>query len=194
MDILTGLITPTSGKVLIDDVVLDAGNTASWLQKVGYVPQSPYLLDTTLAENVAFSRWGEELDRNWVLRCCSMAALDFLENLQDGMDTVLGERGACLSGGQAQRVAIARALYGKPELIVFDEATSALDDKNEQAIHNTVLELKKHLTVVIIAHRLSTVQECDTILWLEDGRIVMTGPPAEVLPLYRNTLESSAGR
>jgi ABC-type multidrug transport system fused ATPase/permease subunit len=155
------------------------------------VAQAPYLLDASLAENVALSRWGETIDRERVLRCCRMAALDFINDLDKGIDTVLGERGMRLSGGQAQRVAIARALYSEPELIIFDEATSSLDMKNERSIHETILSLRDKVTMVIIAHRLSTVESCDSVIWLDKGRVHMVGSVDTVLPEYRAELCSS---
>lgn len=184
-NILTGLISPAKGEVLIDEQVLTKENMFGWLDKIGYVAQAPVLLDASLAENIALSRWGEEVDRERVLTCCEMAALNFLEDLDDGIDTMLGERGVRLSGGEAQRVAIARALYSNPELIIFDEATSALDMRNEQAIHDTILTLHNQVTMVIIAHRLSTVENCDYLVWLDRGQVKMQGCVGDVLPEYK---------
>ncbi|MEG6548840.1 ABC transporter ATP-binding protein [Desulfocurvibacter africanus] len=189
VNILTGFLSPTQGSITVDGVALTRDNLRSWLNKIGYVSQSPYLLDATLAENIALSRYGEEIDRDRVLHCCRMAALDFVDDLSDGIDTMLGERGTRLSGGQAQRVAIARALYSEPELIIFDEATSALDAKNESAILETILGLRHKVTMVIIAHRLSTVENCDAIIWLENGGIHLMGKANEVLPKYSVRLE-----
>ena len=191
VNILTGLLTPTSGSIFVDGVALTRDNLRSWLNKIGYVSQSPYLLDATLAENIALSRYGESIDRKRVLECCRMAVLDFVDDLADGIDTTLGERGTRLSGGQAQRVAIARALYSEPELIIFDEATSALDSKNESAILETIHSLKKNVTMILIAHRLSTVESCDTILWLEKGGIHCMGNAKDVLPQYSARLEQA---
>ena len=189
VNILTGLIPPESGQLIVDDVPVTKDNAHAWLQRIGYVSQSPYIMNASLAENVAFSRWGEKIDENRVLTCCRMAALDFIDDLEDGIQTMLGENGAGLSGGQAQRVAIARALYSEPDLIIFDEATSALDIKNEKAIYETMLSLKKRATVIIIAHRLSTVEGCDTIVWLNNGRIHATGKVNEILPQYTHALK-----
>lgn len=191
VNIITGLIPPGAGQILVDGVPITKDNHRSWLQRIGYVAQSPYLLDASLAENVALSRWGESIDRERVLECCSMAALDFVEELDDGIDTVLGERGVRLSGGQAQRVAIARALYSEPELIIFDEATSSLDMKNEKSIHETILSLREKVTMVIVAHRLSTVETCDAVIWLDKGRVRMTGCVDEVLPDYKTALSGN---
>ncbi len=189
--ILTGLLEPTAGLLLVDGSPVDEEQLGQWSRNIGYVPQSPYLLDAGLAENVAFSQWGKPIDRSLVRRCCDMAAMDFLDQLPAGMDTCIGERGVRLSGGQMQRVAIARALYCQPELIVFDEATSALDSATEDAIQKTILTLKESMTMVIIAHRLSTVEQCDTVYWLESGRIKAAGHPSEVLPSYRAALKAA---
>lgn len=191
VNILTGLLPPESGRVLVDGTPLNRDNNTSWLKRIGYVAQAPYILDATLAENVALSRWGEEIDRSRVLECCRMAALDFLEDLEDGIDTVLGDRGTRLSGGQAQRVAIARALYSDPALIIFDEATSALDMKNEKAIHETILSLRNSVTMVVIAHRLTTIEGCDSLVWMERGRVIQSGTAEDILPLYMNILHPS---
>ena len=191
VNILTGLLTPANGSIFVDGVALTRDNLRSWLNKIGYVSQSPYLLDATLAENIALSRYGETIDRGRVQECCQMAALDFVQDLADGIDTKLGERGTRLSGGQAQRVAIARALYSEPELIIFDEATSSLDAKNESAILDTIHNLRHKVTMILIAHRLSTVEKCDTILWLEKGGIHLMGNAQDVLPQYSARLEQA---
>jgi ABC-type multidrug transport system fused ATPase/permease subunit len=184
VDILIGLLPPTRGQVLVDGRPLETIARENWAHLVGYVPQNSYLYDGTLAENVAFGVKAEDIDRDKVLRCCRMAAMDFLEDLSDGLETSLGERGIRLSGGQRQRVAIARALYHDPEIILFDEATSALDGKNEESIQQTIYGFKGKLTMIIIAHRLSTVQKCDEIIWIDRGEVRMVGRPEEVLDAY----------
>ncbi len=188
VNLLAGLIPPDSGRILVDGTPITRENNTAWLRRIGYVAQAPYILDASLAENVALSRWGEEIDRDRVLECCRMAALDFVDELENGIDTILNDRGTRLSGGQAQRVAIARALYSNPALIIFDEATSSLDMKNEKAIHDTILSLRSQATMVIIAHRLTTVEGCDAIVWLEGGTIYKMGSVNEVLPGYEQTL------
>ena len=186
VDILIGLLAPTKGTVLIDGRVLVGSMRRDWLRCIGYVPQTPYIFDGSLAENVAFSTDKEEIDRGRVKACCEMAAMtDFLADLPQEIDTHIGERGVRISGGQRQRVAIARALYHDPQLIVFDEATSALDQKNELAVQQTIYSLKQKMTLVIIAHRLSTVEHCDVILWLEKGYVRMLGDAPTVLDSYR---------
>lgn len=189
VNLMTGLLPPESGRLLVDGAEITKDNVRSWLKRIGYVAQAPYILDATLAENVALSRWGEAIDREHVLKCCDMAALDFVKDLGKGIDTVLGDRGTRLSGGQAQRVAIARALYSEPDMVIFDEATSSLDMKNEKAIHETILSLRNRVTMVIIAHRLTTVEGCDTLIWLEKGSVRLAGKPEEVLPEYTRALE-----
>ncbi len=188
--ILTGLLSPDSGCVSVDDVPLDAVRSAGWSVQIGYVPQTPFLLNASLADNVAFSRWGEAIDRDRVSACCRMAAIDFLDQLPEGLDTLLGERGTRLSGGQLQRVAIARALYSGPACIIFDEATSSLDGAAEAAIQRTINGLRDQMTLIVIAHRLSTVEMCDTVYWLEGGAVVDSGPAEVIVPAYRQALHA----
>lgn len=191
VDILIGLLLPTSGNVKIDDKILDTAQKRAWMCKIGYVSQTPYICMGTLAENVAFGYQDKEIDRERVLECCKMAAMDdFLWNLPKGVDTPIGERGVRLSGGQRQRVAIARALYHGPEVMIFDEATSSLDTKSEKAIQKTMYSFKGKQTLIIIAHRLSTVEDCDKLIWLEKGAIKKIGPPAELLDEYREIMSS----
>ena len=184
VSLLTGLYTPSSGKMLVDGQELDDSLRVGWMKGIGYVPQSPFLLNGSLAENIAFSQWGQEIDRQRVKECCRMAAMDFVDDLEDGIDTIIGERGVRLSGGQLQRVSIARALYGRPQLMIFDEATSALDGATEQAIQKTIEGLKKYTTVIIIAHRLATVEKCDWLYWVEKGEVYMKGTSKEILHRY----------
>ncbi len=187
--ILTGLFSPTAGKFYIDEE--ETAPKPNFLN-IGYVPQSPYIIDASLAENVAFSDWGNDIDEARVLECCRMAAMDFLDELPKGIHTILGDRGIRLSGGQLQRVAIARALYTKPDLLLFDEATSALDGAAEAAIQSTIMNLRKNMTIVIIAHRLSTVEGCDEIVWLHEGKIKQSGASAEVLSDYGVFLQTQS--
>lgn len=190
--LLTGLYPPSSGSLLVDGKIMDAEGRACWMESIGYVPQSPFLLNGTIAENIAFSRWGEEIDFLRVAECCKMAAIDFLGTLEDGLMTIIGERGARLSGGQIQRVAIARALYNQPQLIFFDEATSALDGASERTIQDTIAKLREKITVVVIAHRLTTVMSCDSVCWIDKGRVKMTGNAQQVLEAYEQHLLNSS--
>lgn len=184
VSLLTGLYTPSSGKILVDGQELNDSLRTSWMRGIGYVPQSPFLLNGSLAENIAFSQWGQKIDRPRVLECCRMAAMDFVDDLEDDIDTIIGERGVRLSGGQLQRVSIARALYNRPQLIIFDEATSALDGATEQAIQKTIEGLREHMTVVIIAHRLTTVKRCDWLYLVENGSLKTKDTPQNLLKLY----------
>lgn len=184
-DILIGLLVPTGGGVYIDGIKLNRQSRGTWWQAVGYVPQHPYIVDGSIVENVAFGYAPEEISREKVLACCRMAAMDFLERLPDGIDTIVGERGAKISGGQQQRIAIARALYKEPQVIIFDEATSSLDSRSERAIQQTIYSLKGLQTLIIIAHRLNTVENCDAVIWLNQGRTEKIGRPSEVLAAYQ---------
>ncbi|HJA76493.1 MAG TPA: ABC transporter ATP-binding protein/permease [Candidatus Desulfovibrio gallistercoris] len=193
VNLLTGLYEPTSGQILVDGVRMDPALRQGWMRSIGYVPQAPFLLNGSIAENVAFSQWGEDIDRERVLECCRMAAVDFLDDLEQGVDTLIGDHGVRLSGGQLQRVSVARALYHRPQFLLFDEATSALDGASELAIQNTIGTLRAETTIVLIAHRLSTVQSCDMLYWMEKGRIRMQGSTREVLPAYEAYLARTAG-
>ena len=189
VDIIAGLLSPTEGNVLIDDQTLDTSNLCTWMKKIGYVSQAPYIYDGTLAENVAFGSRGSEIDLRKVVECCHKAALqDVIDELPEGVDTQIGERGIKLSGGQRQRVTIARALYNNPEILIFDEATSALDSFNEKAIQSTIRNLKGEQTLIVVAHRLSTVEECDLLIWIEKGEIRKIATPGEILPLYQENM------
>ncbi|MCH5145397.1 ABC transporter ATP-binding protein [Desulfovibrio sp. UIB00] len=179
--ILTGLLKPTSGKIIIDGT--ETAPLPGFI-KIGYVPQHPYIMDASLAENVAFADWGGVPDEGRVIKCCQLAAIDFLDELPQGINTILGDRGVRLSGGQVQRVSVARALYNNPEILLFDEATSALDGAAESAIQKTIMTLSNDLTIIIIAHRLSTVEECDKLFWLKDGKVHRSGPARDVLAEY----------
>ncbi len=189
VDVLIGLNRPSAGRIVVDGQPLSQADGRRWRRMIGYVPQTPYIYDGSLAENIAFGVDKERIDRERVRECCRMAAIDFLPDLETGLDAGIGERGAKLSGGQRQRIAIARALYHRPRILIFDEATSALDTLNEKAIQDTIYALKGRITIILIAHRLSTVSECDRIVCLKAGRIVMTGPPETILPWYsQNTV------
>jgi len=166
VDVLMGLLMPQQGHVLVDGVPLTSDMMPAWRQKIGYVPQFPYIFEGTLAENVAFGLDLDDIVESKVLQMCELAAVDFLQRLPQGIHTSIGERGVRLSGGQRQRVAIARALYRQPELIIFDEATSALDEENDQQIRKLILNLKGQQTLVVISHRTSTLDGCDVVFRL----------------------------
>lgn len=185
VSLLMGLLEPVTGRILIDNETLNSDFLETWLKITGYVSQSPYIYDGTLAANIAFGMDNNYIDRKRVRQCCTMASMDdFVHRLPQDIDSLIGERGVKLSGGQQQRVAIARALYHKPEIMVFDEATSSLDTNSEKAIQKTIYSFKGKQTLVIIAHRLTTVEDCDTVIWLEKGKIKMSGDPEIVLNKY----------
>lgn len=172
VDIILGLLNPQSGEVLIDGMLLKE-NYGQWLSCIGYIPQMIFMLDDTIRANVAFGISPEKVEEEKVLKALEEAQLrDFIEKLPDGLDTRIGERGIRLSGGQRQRIGIARALYPNPELLFFDEATSALDMETETAIMESINRLHGRKTLVIIAHRLATIAECDMVYRVENGRIV----------------------
>jgi ABC-type multidrug transport system fused ATPase/permease subunit len=185
VDIIIGLLKPKEGDITIDGRSFNEDVMTNWRDTIGYVPQFPYIYHGTLAQNVAFGEQEESINREQVLNACRMASIDFLDQLHNGIDTVIGERGIRLSGGQQQRVAIARALYREPDVLIFDEATSSLDTKSEKEIQKTIYSFKDTKTLIIIAHRLSTVEDCDKIIWLETGKMVAIGPATEILNKYK---------
>jgi ABC-type multidrug transport system fused ATPase/permease subunit len=170
VDLLLGLLQPVDGKITIDGQSLSA-NLDTWRDRVGFVPQDIFLADDTLAANVAFGmqRGSDAQQLDEALALAHLTAV--VAQLPEGAETILGERGVRMSGGQRQRIGLARALYGKPSVLILDEATSALDNETEQLISDALSELHGHLTMVVIAHRLSTVRSCDRIIYLEGGRI-----------------------
>jgi len=183
VDLILGLLTPQLGEIFVDGTQVVKDNLPSWRRSIGYVPQSIFLADSTIAENIAFGIPLEEVDLTAVERAAKLAALhDFvMTDLPNGYQTHVGERGVRLSGGQRQRIGIARALYHDPELLVLDEATSALDNLTEQAVMDAIHNIGHEKTIILIAHRLSTVADCDRILLLEKGTIVSEGTYDELL-------------
>lgn len=191
-NLLSGLCRPDSGELLVDGHQLDDVELAAFRRHISFVPQAPYLMAGSLAANVAFSQWGKAWDEAGVIEACRKANLDFVSLDAGGILYPVGEGGAGLSGGQAQRVAIARALYAQPEVIIFDEATSALDTGNENCVIASIENLRGRVTCIIIAHRLSTVVHCDRVYWLNEGRVVASGPPGEILPKYRTSFAQAS--
>ncbi len=170
IDIIIGLYKPFSGEIMIDNVPLNEKNIKSWRNKIGYIPQSIYLKDGNIAENVSLS---ENIDEKRVKEVLKQAnILDFLETHHEGIWSEVGENGVKLSGGQKQRIAIARALYNNPELLVLDEATSALDSETEKKIMEEIYKIGADKTLIIIAHRTSTLNGCDKIIELQNGKII----------------------
>lgn len=175
IDLIIGLLEPQGGKISV--MTQDSNNLkpSQISSLIGYVPQSINILDRTVAENVAFGISHDQIDYDKVKYALKVSQCDFVDKLDNGLNTVLGERGIELSGGQRQRIAIARSMYNIPEILVFDEATSALDGQTEKAIVEIINELPKNVTKIMIAHRLTTVKECDRIYFLEKGEIVDHG-------------------
>ena len=183
VDLILGLLEPQVGTLEVDDKIIDGKNIKVWQSIIGYVPQNIYLSDDSIIANIAFGVSSEDIDYDSVERVAKIANLhEFIINkLPKKYQTKIGERGIRLSGGQRQRIGIARALYRNPRLLVLDEATSALDNLTEQAVMDAVNNLDKDITVIMIAHRLSTVKECDTIFFLEDGKLTGKGSFEELL-------------
>jgi ABC-type multidrug transport system fused ATPase/permease subunit len=174
VDILLGLLTVREGTIECDKVnIFD--NYPAWLSQIGYIPQSIYLVDEPIRNNIAFGIGDDEIDDNRIWEVLEEAQLkEFIETLPEGLDTAIGDRGVRLSGGQRQRIGIARALYHNPEILVFDEATSALDNETEAAVMEAINSFHGRKTMVIIAHRLNTIEKCDIIYKVDEGKIVET--------------------
>jgi ABC-type multidrug transport system fused ATPase/permease subunit len=171
VDILLGLLEVRSGDVLADGVNVKE-NYRGWLKNIGYIPQMIFMLDDTIRKNVAFGIPEEEIDEKRLWEVLKEAQLDtFIKSLPEGLDTSIGERGIRLSGGQRQRIGIARALYHDPEVLILDEATSALDNDTEAAIMDSINSLHGKKTLIIIAHRLQTIEKCDIVYRVEEGKI-----------------------
>jgi ABC-type multidrug transport system fused ATPase/permease subunit len=174
LDLLMGLLEPNEGQILVDGQPISGNRLRAWQRSIAHVPQSIYLADTTLAENIAFGVPPDTIDLDRVQQAARQAQIaDFIESSPEGYQAYVGERGIRLSGGQRQRIGIARALYKQASVLVFDEATSALDNTTELSVMTAIEGLSSDLTILIIAHRLTTVQRCDTIVELEHGRVVV---------------------
>ena len=188
VDLLLGLLTPSEGKITVDGADIQ-NYLRNWQNQIGYVPQSIYLTDDTLRRNVAFGLSDEEINESAVRHAIAAAQLtEFVDELEDGLDAVVGERGVKLSGGQRQRIGIARALYHDPSVLIFDEATSALDVATEDGVMNVIMALKGAKTMILVAHRLATIDRCDIIFKLEKGRVVASGSPLAVLGLQTRSI------
>ena len=175
VDVILGLLEPQAGDILIDNVKLTENNINSWRDKISYVPQTAYLIDDTIRANIAFGVPEKEIDNDRIDRAMKEAMLyDYVESLPEKDYTVVGERGVQMSGGQRQRLSIARALYTNPSIIIFDEATSALDETTEKEIMESIDNLIGQKTLIIIAHRLSTLKKCNKIFEVADGKIIVT--------------------
>jgi ABC-type multidrug transport system fused ATPase/permease subunit len=188
VDLILGLLSTQEGALRIDGQEIGPHNVRAWQKSVGYVPQDIFLIDDTVSANIAFGSPPGKIDHEAVRRAARMAALDEFvrEQLPEGYDTRVGERGTRLSGGQRQRIGIARALYTDPDILVFDEATSALDTITERAVIDAVRTIGRTKTIIMIAHRLMTVRDCDEIFLLERGRLAAQGS-------YDDLVERHAG-
>lgn len=181
VDLILGLLSPTSGSIKIDGIDINNVMT-SWQNKIGYVPQSIYLTDDTIKNNIAFGLPENQINNESISRVIKIAQLgELIDSLPEGLDTKVGERGVRLSGGQRQRIGIARALYHEPSILVLDEATSALDTNTEIEVMKAVNSLHGKKTLIIIAHRLSTVNNCDLIYKISSGKIIEVGNPNIIL-------------
>jgi ABC-type multidrug transport system fused ATPase/permease subunit len=175
-DLILGLLTPQRGQVLVDGVPLAGERLRAWQHTVAHVPQSIFLSDGSITENIAFGVESETVDFVQVQQAAQLAKIaEFIESLPAGYDTYVGERGIRLSGGQRQRIGIARALYKRASVIVFDEATSALDNATEREVMAAIEALSGQLTIILIAHRLTTVEKCDCIFELYQGKVIHQG-------------------
>jgi len=183
VDVFLGLLNPTSGNISVDGEELTAKNIKSWQKNVGYVPQDIYLVDDTIESNIAFGERVIDFDK--VKKAAITSELDeFIKTLPNGYKTIVGERGVRLSGGQKQRIGIARALYHNPKILVLDEATSSLDGETESYIIKAINNLSHKKTILMIAHRVSTLKSCDMIYVMESGKIVASDT-------YKNLLLSN---
>jgi ATP-binding cassette subfamily B protein len=182
LDLIMGLLQAKTGKFCVDGVEITENNVKAWQKNISHVPQNIYLTDASIAENIAFGIPLNEIDMNKLRNSAAKAQIaEFIESKEAGYSTFIGERGVKLSGGQRQRLGIARALYKEAAVLLLDEATSALDNETEESVMDSIFELDKNLTVIIIAHRLSTVKRCDMIIELQDGKVMTQGNYHELI-------------
>ena len=188
VDIILGLLEAQKGALEVDGKIITEQNSRSWQRSIGYVPQQIYLADDSVAANIAFGVDPEDIDQAEIEKVSKIANLHefVLEELPKQYLTTIGERGVRLSGGQRQRIGIARALYNNPQVLILDEATSALDIQTEKAVMDSVNKLSKNLTIILIAHRLSTVKNCDKIFLLEKGKLIKEGTFDEIIKVNEN--------
>lgn len=191
VDVILGLLEPQKGKITVDGNDIFK-NLDAWQKNIGYIPQFIYLLDDSIRRNICFGIPDDEVDSERLKTALETAQLgELIENLDKGVDTIVGERGIRLSGGQRQRIGIARALYNNPQVLIMDEATSALDNITEKILIRAIERLRGDKTIIMIAHRLTTVQNCDTIYMMKDGEIVGEGPYEELLQTSKEFREMS---
>jgi ATP-binding cassette, subfamily B, bacterial PglK len=184
LDIIMGLLTPTGGQLTIDEQSINEENKRSWQEHIAHVPQNIYLSDSTIEENIAFGIPKEQINHKQVINAAQQAQIsELIEEWRDGYQTFVGERGIKLSGGQRQRIGIARALYKKARVLILDEATSALDNETEQAVMESINTIGRKLTILIIAHRLTTLKSCDQIVKLENNNTIQIGNYQNIIAL-----------
>ncbi len=195
VDLILGLHRPSAGALRVDGEALTDANIPNWRAGIGYVPQEIFLLDGTIASNIAFGLDEDAIDQEKIRKAARTAQIaDFIENeLDDGYQTQVGERGVRLSGGQRQRIGLARALYHEPELLVLDEATSALDNATEAALMEAIEQLQGTITLIVIAHRLTTVERSDTVFVLEKGQLIKQGTYADISDTADQAFSKDAG-
>jgi HlyD family secretion protein len=182
VDLVAGLLVPDTGQVVVDDAALNDANRAAWQSCIAYVPQNVFLLDTTIAENIALGVPADAIDRERLHEAARLARLDeMIATLPGHFQHRVGERGVKLSGGQRQRIGIARALYTQASVLILDEATNALDGLTEQELMATLLQLRGRYTIIVIAHHLNMVRACDLIFELHGGKITSSGTYSELL-------------
>jgi ABC-type multidrug transport system fused ATPase/permease subunit len=196
IDLLMGLLSPSNGTLLVDGEPIEGNRVKAWQRTIAHVPQSIYLADSTIAENIAFGIAQDQIDMGRVKQAAHQAHIaDFIDKSAEGYDAFVGERGIRLSGGQRQRIGIARAFYKQASVLVFDEATSALDNATEESVMEAIDELSSDLTIIIIAHRMSTVRNCDTIVELDNGKTVAIGSYQQLVETsssFKQALQSSS--
>ena len=196
-DLIIRLYDPNAGSIIVDDTDLRKIDLSAWRKRVGFVGQDPYLFHTTLKNNITL--WDPTINDTEIERAMHTAQLtDFLSSLPDGYETLVGDRGLKLSGGQRQRVAIARAILNQPDVLIFDEATSSLDNLTEKEVHDAISKLREGATVLVIAHRLTTVSDANVVVVLDQGNIVEQGHPDDLISsrgkfwrLYQNDSDAS---
>lgn len=182
LDLLMGLLDPTSGAILVDGHPITQGNKRAWQRAIAHVPQNIFLSDASVAENIAFGVQANQIDQERVRKAAEQAMIaDYIESRPEGYGALVGERGVRLSGGQRQRIGIARALYKQASVLIFDEATSALDGQTELAVMEAIENLDRNLTIIIIAHRVTTLSKCDAIVQLEGGEVAALSTYEEIM-------------
>jgi len=182
LDIVMGLLTPSEGTLKIDGIIINTKDCRSWQTHIAHVPQSIFLTDASVSENIAFGVPLDQIDYSKICRVAQSAQIaDTIESWPNGYETVVGERGVRLSGGQRQRIGIARALYKEADIIVFDEATSALDSDTEHTVMDSINNLGSDLTILIVAHRLTTLRDCTQVVELAGGRVKRIGTYQEIV-------------